>query len=316
MWCRLGWLALLASLLISGRWVVAGELEQQLLSWQERGQSARFQGSFVYERNDIFSTHGVWQREQADGSVHTRFVRMNGPELEMLRIDGRLTCASRHDEADQMADDLAYMPDHRLDPDRLQAGYVARSGAESRVAGRLADAVLFVPLDVHRYPLEVHFDQETGVILKALLLSEDGELLERFQYVWFSTADFPPDRVAPGAGCVTAAALPPAAPVMAGWRLNWLPPGFEASASVQELSGASGRSYGDGLASFSVFVAPLQGGVHEASYQQLGPVAIVSRPVQARQGNFMITVLGEIPAATAQRLVLSVALEDDGERHD
>lgn len=316
MWCRLGWLVVMAALLVSGRWVMADELEQQLLRWQEMGNSARFQGSFVYERNDIFSTHAVWQREQADGRVHARFVRMNGPELEMLRTDGRLACVSRLDDTDRAADDLAYMPERRLDPQRLQAGYEARSGGESRVAGRLAHAVLFVPLDVHRYPLEVHFDRETGVILKALLLSESGELLERFQYVWFSTVDFADQQVTPGEGCVPAEAMTNNSVSDNSWRLNWLPPGFEASAPVQQLAGSSGRSYGDGLASFSLFVAPLQGGVHEASYQQLGPVAVVSRPVQARRGDFMITVLGEIPIATAQRLALSVALEPETDGDD
>lgn len=312
--CRLGWLVLLATLWVMGGHVRAEGLEQQLQQWQAKGSHARFQGSFVYERNDVFSTHSVWQRALPDGRVHARFLRMNGPELEILRINNQLACASYLDEADQQPNSL---PERNLDLSRLQQGYSIRAGGTSRVAGRRAQAVLFVPADVHRYPLEVHFDQETGVILKTLLLSEDGELLERFQYVWFSSADFASERLKPGAGCVpvqqgSALASAPADT----WQLNWLPPGFVPTAPLQELAGASGRSYGDGLASFSLFVSPLDGGRHEASYQQLGPVAVVSRPVRDASGDYMITVLGEIPPATAQRLLLSVALRSEEAGHD
>lgn len=309
MWCRLGWLALLAVLWLTGGYARAEGLEQQLQQWQTKGSAARFQGSYVYERNDTFSTHTVWQRTQNDGRVHTRFLRMNGPELEVLRINGELVCASRMDEADQQHSSLL---EPSLNLERLQQGYGIRAGGTSRVAGRKAQAVLFVPADVHRYPLEVHFDWETGVILKALLLSEDGELLERFQYVWFSSADFASERLSSSAGCVAVPSNQELTRATAdNWQLNWLPPGFVPTVPVQELAGASSRSYGDGLASFSVFVSPLDGGRHEASYQQLGPVAIVSRPVRSSAGDYMITVLGEVPPATAQRLLLSVALREN-----
>ena len=64
--------------------------------------------------------------------------------------------------------------------------------------------------------------------------------------------------------------------------------------------------YGDGLARFSIFLEPLQGAAAEDARSQFGPTAVVSRRMSTAEGDVMVTVVGEIPLGTAERVALSM----------
>jgi sigma-E factor negative regulatory protein RseB len=65
-----------------------------------------------------------------------------------------------------------------------------------------------------------------------------------------------------------------------------------------------------GLARFSIFLEPLDGVVAGNAHAQLGPTVVVSRPLVTSQRQFMVTVVGEIPLATAEQVALSVTSKD------
>lgn len=54
----------------------------------------------------------------------------------------------------------------------------------------------------------------------------------------------------------------------------------------------------------------------DMEHRQLGPTVVISRPVEEGSQRYMITVLGEVPAATAQRIALSVSLSSNGAADD
>jgi sigma-E factor negative regulatory protein RseB len=64
--------------------------------------------------------------------------------------------------------------------------------------------------------------------------------------------------------------------------------------------------YDDGLARFSVFMEPLHGASVEDARSQLGPTVAVSRRLSTGDGDVMVTVVGEIPLGTAERVALSM----------
>jgi sigma-E factor negative regulatory protein RseB len=64
--------------------------------------------------------------------------------------------------------------------------------------------------------------------------------------------------------------------------------------------------YDDGLARFSVFLEPLNGATVTDTRTQLGPTVAVSRRLTTPQGGMMVTVVGEIPVGTAERIALSM----------
>jgi len=280
---------------------------QDWLQRLARAEQQSFQGAFVYERNGSFSTHGIWHRG-GEAGVTERLLQLDGPPQEVLRVDGRPQCVSGG-LADQMAD--VQWPARHLDAVQLEKLYELRVLGRSRVAGRPASVLALVPRDRHRYAFELHLDEESALPLKSLLINEKGQLLERFQFVSLQLADrLADDALQPGSAC-KAVSLDKVSELPPSWKAGWVPPGFELNQALQRTSPASSESvasllYGDGLARFTVFLEPLRGVGAEDARSQLGPTAVVSRRMSTADGDVMVTVVGEIPLGTAERVALSM----------
>lgn len=268
-----------------------------------------FNGTFVYERNGSFSTHSIWHQVGGDGTLRERLLQLDGSAQEVLRVDGRVQCASGA-LADQLVDSQLW-PTRELNAAQLAEWYELRVLGDSRVAGRATRVLALVPRDQHRYGIELHLDQQTGLPLKSLLVNDKGQLLERFQFTYLQT-ELPADTtLQPGAGCRPVRFSPAQTEVAEAWRSDWLPPGFSLNSVTQRRSPASDEPvacqvYGDGLARFSVFMEPLRGAAVEDVRTQLGPTVAVSRRLKTADGDVMVTVVGEIPLGTAERVALSM----------
>ena len=141
--------------------------------------------------------------------------------------------------------------------------------------------------------------------------AEQKQLLERFQFVSLQLADrLADDALQPGSAC-KAVSLDKVSELPPSWKAGWVPPGFELNQALQRTSPASSEPvasllYGDGLARFTVFLEPLRGVGAEDARSQLGPTAVVSRRMSTADGDVMVTVVGEIPLGTAERVALSM----------
>ena len=305
----------LLTLLLGGWFVVpahADEAQNWLTRLGQAEQQQSFQGTFVYERNGSFSTHNIWHRVQ-DGKVRERLLQLDGSAQEVVRIDGRTQCVSGILIAG--LGDSPSSAARALDPQKLKNWYDLAVIGKSRVAGRAAVIVSLTPRDQHRYGFELHLDKETGLPLKSLLLNERGQLLERFQFTQLDTADLPSDSdLQPSADCKTIALDSDKASATKSaqvWRSDWLPPGFELTSSTsrkdpETKTQVNSLMYDDGLARFSVFLEPLNGATITDTRTQLGPTVAVSRRLTTPQGEMMVTVVGEIPIGTAERIALSM----------
>ncbi|WP_448645980.1 MucB/RseB C-terminal domain-containing protein [Pseudomonas mohnii] len=305
----------LLTLLLGGWFVVpahADEAQDWLTRLGQAQQQHSFQGTFVYERNGSFSTHKIWHRVQ-EGKVHERLLQQDGSAQEVVRIDGHTQCVSGILIAG--LGDSPNSPARALDPQKLKNWYDLAVIGKSRVAGRPAVIVSLTPRDQHRYGFELHLDKETGLPLKSLLLNDKGQLLERFQFTQMDTANTPSDAdLQPGADCkVVNLESDKASSVKAAqtWHSDWLPPGFELISSSarkdpETKNQINSLMYDDGLARFSVFLEPLNGATVTDTRTQLGPTVAVSRSLTTPQGGMMVTVVGEIPVGTAERIALSM----------
>ncbi|PHN50050.1 MucB/RseB C-terminal domain-containing protein [Pseudomonas amygdali] len=298
-----GWLALP---------VQADDAQDAINRLAKVDQQQSYQGTFVYERNGSFSTHRIWHRI-ADGHVQERLLQLDGSAQEVLRVDGLTQCVSGTLEAGvaNPADSSA----RAFDVKRLSAWYDIKIVGKSRVAGRQATIVALSPKDQHRYGLELHLDNETGLVLKSLLLSEKGQLLERFQFTDLDTVGVLSEQMLnTSADCKPVSVLkakPEPSISSVAWHSDWLPPGFEVSSSGVRKDSSTQSSvthlmYGDGLARFSVFIEAVKGGASSDIRTQLGPTVAVSRRLTTPQGDMMVTVVGEIPMGTAERIALSM----------
>ncbi|MDM8191109.1 RNA polymerase subunit sigma [Pseudomonas koreensis] len=309
----------LLSLLLSGWFIVpahADEAQDWLTRLGQAEQQQSFHGTFVYERNGSFSTHNIWHRVQ-NGQVRERLLQLDGSAQEVVRIDGRTQCVSG-----TLIAGLGDSPNaaaRALDPKKLKNWYDLAVIGKSRVAGRDAVIVSLTPRDQHRYGFELHLDKKTGLPLKSLLLNDKGQLLERFQFTSLDTDEIPSDKdLLADADCKPiniASDKASAAKTVQNWRSDWLPPGFELTSSsshkdAQTKTQVSSLMYDDGLARFSVFLEPLNGATVTDTRTQLGPTVAVSRRLTTPQGEMMVTVVGEIPIGTAERIALSMRNND------
>lgn len=271
-------------------------------------QQQSFQGTFVYERNGSFSTHNIWHRVQ-DGKVRERLLQQDGSAQEVVRIDGHTQCVSG-----SLISGLGNTEGtaRALDPQKLKNWYDLAVIGKSRVAGRPAVIVSLTPRDQHRYGFELHLDKETGLPLKSLLLNDKGQLLERFQFTRLNIAEPADSDLQASTECKAVVQdAGKAAVVKTSWHSDWLPPGFELTNSAVRKDPetnvqVSSLMYDDGLARFSVFLEPLNGATVTDTRTQLGPTAAVSRRLTTPQGEMMVTVVGEIPIGTAERIALSM----------
>ena len=309
----------LLSLLLSGWFIVpahADEAQDWLTRLGQAEQQQSFHGTFVYERNGSFSTHNIWHRVQ-NGQVRERLLQLDGSAQEVVRMDGHTQCVSG-----TLIAGLGGSPNaaaRPLDPKKLKSWYELAVVGKSRVAGRDAVIVSLTPRDQHRYGFELHLDKQTGLPLKSLLLNDKGQLLERFQFTSLDTDNVPTDKdLLADADCkVITLDSDKASAVKTAqmWHSDWLPPGFELTSSTshkdpQTKAQVTSLMYDDGLARFSVFLEPLNGATVTDTRTQLGPTVAVSRRLTTPEGEIMVTVVGEIPIGTAERIALSMRNQD------
>lgn len=294
--------------------------------WLQRMQSAYaeqgYQGAFVYERKGAFTTHQVWRQVNGQGQLVERFLQLNGPAHEVIRINKQVTCNSAGIANERPATDI--WPVAALDLQDLQQWYEVRVLGESRVAGQPTSVLFFSPRDQHRYAVELHLDQATAIPLKTLLLNEQGQLLERLEFVQFQAYVDPAQAAAqqnlvkPSAEClpINTDKRVEAARTGVDWVVDWVPQGFVLLNShyQQGQDGSEGvlsRVYSDGLAHFSVFFENISHLEVEGGRHQLGPTAVVSRKAVQGAKIIMVTVVGEIPLGSAERIALSMRGEQE-----
>ena len=290
------------------------EASEWLNKLAQAEQKQSYQGSFVYERNGSFSSHDIWHRVQ-DGKVSERLLQLDGTAQEIVRVDGKVQCVSG-----ALASGVSNLPDaapRMLDPLKLMSWYDLSVQGKSRVAGRDAVIVSLSPRDQHRYAFELHLDRKTGLPLRSLMLNEKGQLLERFQMTSLDTDNLPTDaQLHASAACKPVKRVASSkTEAVAGWRSDWLPPGFELINSTVRRdpsrdSAVSSLMYDDGLARFSVFLEPVKEDASADVRTQLGPTSAVSRRLNTPKGKVMVTVVGEIPLGTAERIALSMRPQD------
>lgn len=277
-------------------------------------RGGNFRGRFVYVRGNRMDSmqvvHAVF-----DGIEYERLSHLDNTTSEIIRRGDETICV--HPDARMTRLDAAraggpFRAFAAIDNSIAQGYAVARAG-QSRVAGRTADYVEIVPRDAHRFGHRIWIDRQSRLPLRYEIVNRKGAALESVEFVDIDTdIRAPKEMFTVPAGPlaqtlsivrVVGAAVPAVAPV-------WLPPGFRITGSQTQRVGAapetvSAVTYSDGLAAFSFFVEKAAVGAKPMG-RQVGPTAVVSGVLDAAAaGYFQVTLVGEIPAGTAVKIVES-----------
>lgn len=225
-------------------------------------------------------------------------------------------------------------------PALLQAGddhiadfYEVRSQGVERVAGRAANVLSVRPKDGLRYGYRLWADQASGLLLRADTIGERNEVLESsaFSEVAVDVKAQPDSVLGPMKKLdgyrVSRPAMTPTRLDAEGWLLRQPAPGFKEVSCVRRpmnaapnitpapatapapAPGGSDRQvlqaiYSDGLTYVSVFIEPFNAQRHTRPLlASVGPM----QTLMQQQGDWWITVVGEVPAATLR--IFAKALE-------
>lgn len=292
--------------------------------WLDRMSHAfkeqNYQGVLIYgdarHWETLAITHGVM-----DGVEYEKLLHLTGEPREVIRKGHDITCihAGEH---------VMRLSNHQ---NPLSQGFVHQSGEidsyynlglknGERIAGRDTQQVLLAPTDQYRYGYRLWLDKESGLLLRSDLVNGQGQVLERFQFAQIEigmaipAVDFEPEshghRVA---AHLAHHEMPESKQQQQSWQLGWVPRGFMAAASQVADDDKKGRGslttlmYTDGLAAITLFVDEAEGQKEMPSMsQQWGVTAAVVRYLQTDKGNYRITVVGEVPLNTVEKIAASV----------
>ena len=293
-----------------------GEVRAWLLRIHQAASQSNFQGTFVVSGAGSVSSARI--AHFCDG----------GNQFERIEsLDGQARHVFRHNDVVQTV-----WPDSRVVlieqrdfvmsfPALLQAGddriadfYDVQAQGGERVAGHEANVLRVKPKDVHRYGYRLWADKASGLLLRADVLGEQGELLETSAFSEVSIGVKPrPDIVLAAMKRldgfrVFRTQLTPTRLDAEGWSLRVAAPGFRQVSCVKRAMDGVGPGerddggpqvvqsiFSDGLTHVSVFIEPFNGKRH--AREMVASVG-ATQTLMRRHGDWWVTVVGDVPPAT------------------
>lgn len=283
-----------------------------------------------HEQAKLMNYSGLLITESGQYSQTSKLLHqasLNGGEFEILeRLDGQPAKWIRHNDQIQciIPDQKMILTERRHTSTTFPQIFVGPNGAAPleafyniseltgrRVAGRSVRVLKLMPKDDLRYEYRLYLDRENHLLMRSELYSLEGEVLEN---IGFKEISFEPVLL-------ENPALTKAGP---GWRTNStvvktllttelpynLPEtlfGFKKADTVCRVKGKDDQIhqtvYSDGLSTLSVFIHKTQTN-HSLPQMSMRHGAVMSK--SENKGDYLITVLGEVPEKTLGLFLKSV----------
>ncbi|WP_303904977.1 MucB/RseB C-terminal domain-containing protein [Thiohalomonas denitrificans] len=290
---------------------------QDPVAWLERmsrsAQELDYEGVFVYRSGN--------QPLQTLRIIHSgekgkeRLIALSGPPREVMREGDRVACllpgqaALFIDSAGERGTLPLKLPSHFR---ALRRFYEIAFDGEERVADLNTRKVKIRPKDQFRYGHNYWIAGDSGLLLRAELLAENERVIEEVVFTSVEVHEQIPPRMLEsetvGARSDWQELDKTGEQVEnSSWKVEDAPPGFEKTvhrrrSADEDASSVEHLVFSDGLASVSVFIQPTD--------ENRSPAEMRRGPLNARMemvDHHRVTVVGEVPAATAERIVHGVS---------
>jgi len=283
-------------------------------------------GYFTYERNSQSSGYH-YIRQINDGKVRQRLIFMDGDEQELIKSDGILRCLHPKDktEHDFRCGEIKSIFNVRKNFTDIWKYYDSELLADTRIAGRDVKYIRLTPKTNDRFPYVFAIDAEKGVLLKMMMTTLEGKVLERFRYVSIKFDEVSDATFTQGIDKYTATVLDihqgdkfspsmeqraaeAVSPLAVNVTAEFLPSGFVEQTKQKPVESLASRTFSDGLSTFSLFVEALDGSVGDVDEKSpriamvSGGTAVSARYVNTDKGIFQLTVIGELPLDTVKKI--------------
>ena len=310
--------------------LVSAEQFPVACTWLERMNHAMvtldYEGHFVYQHGN--SLEAMRMRHNVnEGSPEEHLQSLNGVVREVIRSNNRITVIENNGgkvSVRQRTASGAFSTLPALDLDTLQDYYNMVMGEQARVAGRPGQVIALEPRDQYRYGYRLTLDKGTALPLDVAVLDAKGEPVSRIMYTNISISHPEPsisenpssqdEIMFPVAAGISSDNTQPAPQEsvdiakLTQWKFNALPEGFRLKNYQQKMLDKNGQKlehfvFSDGLASISVYIEP-----YVASHALSGSASLAAiNAVGRKQGDYQLTVVGEVPPAALQLVVNGVA---------
>lgn len=300
----------------------AGSPGNDAYAWLKRAadaaRTATYAGVFVHTNGDRTSTFRVTHVSQG-GDEHERIEPLDGPPHEIVRRNDEMFCYfpdAKTVRLDRRINARFFPSILRSTPESMAASYEVHLGKAERILGHECRWIHLDPKDSLRFAQRLCSETQTGLVLRSKTFNADRQVIE--QYTFTELRLGPQVARAADVRSTFEARVKQwhtdkqpreeARSVDTGWTIGNPPAGFTKVTEIKRT--LPGRAQpvsqivlSDGLASVSVFVEPNgpQSRTGEASTED-GTTTFFVRPM----GEHLVTVLGEVPLATAQQVGRSV----------
>jgi len=286
-------------------------VDELLSSASSAVRTENYSGTLVYLREGQLDSLRVIHRNR-DGLEQERLVSLTGQPREVLRRGGVVTSILPENKvvliSRQNRDGLLGSMS-KFSPERMRAHYNVTDRGQRRLADRVGRMIEISPRDGYRYGYRMLIDVMTRLPLKLDLVRND-EVVEQLMFTQIDFPDnipdseFQPGYDIEGFRVIEHEAVPVEdKPVPEdAWKPTDLPPGFELAEDgirrVTKDGFVRQMLFTDGVATVSAFIAPaglrkpLEGATTMGAVNAYGHVV----------GDTQITVVGEVPAATVERI--------------
>ncbi|MFA0346408.1 sigma-E factor regulatory protein RseB [Vibrio sp. 10N.222.55.C6] len=254
----------------------------------------------------------VYRHAVNDDQQLAHLVYLSGPVREVIRRGNEVSYIEPGTEpfTIQSGSMVApVIPMINRDIESLNQYYDFVKVGRSREAGSTTQVLRVVPKDGLRYSYVVWVDEKTNLPLRADLLDRDGEVLEQYRTISYVVND----KIAEAMGGLSQAQLPKVLSLPEGlvsetnWQASWIPEGFKSKELSRYQMAATDKMvesqlFSDGLFNFSVYIAEKDEHSLKGQLVRQGRRTLHSLVI----GDKEISVVGDIPPATAKRIAQSV----------
>jgi sigma-E factor negative regulatory protein RseB len=294
---------------------------QLLRQMTEAARVLEYRGRLLYLHGSAVSTLELLHA-RFDGREHERLTQLDGQLAEVIRRGEHVVCVHSDQTITRLVNRSSVTPLglHERLGGSLPVQYQLIFDGDDRVAGRPVHRLRLVPLDPFRYGYRLWTDQESHLLLKSELVDAEGRALERLEFVslelkpGLKPADF---DVPPALRERALDSLDTSAYAAVQVNTGWLPEGFIEAGRDLRLSGGERRpvaasTFSDGLAAFTLFVEAPGPDVLEGT-SRMGPTLAISRLASSPAGDWLVTLVGEVPELTAERVLSGLSFGSAGD---
>lgn len=301
----------------------AADVQPLLAQMTSAMRDLDYEGSFIYEHDGQVDTLRVFH--VGGDNERERLVSLNGARREVVRNSRSITSVQPNQTPTVFSADnhnrrlLPLVPEMRVE--EMQKNYILRLVGEDRVAGFSAQVIDVQAKDKYRYSYRLWLEKNSHLLLRSTLLDADQHSLQQLMFVALNIgahigemelalSEIPAKTIAAQAQEVPSATT-------FEWKLGELPAGFNMNARRRPADAvAPGTEHlllSDGIATVSVYLEPVATapGVLMQERVSRGVLNVFVRNLNGYQ----VTVLGEVPAATVEKIAIALSHIDSTPIH-